>query len=407
MSVQLPQEMVDSIIDSVSQLAKPKSNVYLRMCSLVARSWVYRAQHHLFRSIVLHSPGSRCHPTTSLWKRKLGTRSDGPTLHVAHLTLERISSQEFRDFAPCLSTFRNLKNLSLRCWDSSDLDSRVFLSCFLSFAPSLTVLTLWCARHEHSHGLDLYTFITLVNSFPHLERLSLLNFHLHPSPKSSPKPRTRSSFTGELRIAMFTNEDLVLLSRISWKPRGLALEYTGHPITSFDGIVSSCGKHLQSIEVDSHTYGRSFDHTPLSWSIGSDVGFVIVLGKRLLESCLTLTDLSFYYHDPKSFDNQTSRLIISATSSGPSVITFIFRHDIIRFSEFLEGLHVRHPWHEVDGALSRLSSKRSGTPLAVNVLLDYAKCGATVIAELQDQIKQYRFLERFRKTNVVGVLGGY
>lgn len=131
-----------------------------------------------------------------------------------------------------------------------------------------------------------------------------------------------------------------------------------------------------------------------------------VLGKRLLESCLTLANLSFYYHDPKSFDNQTSRLIVSTTSSGPSAITFIFRHDIIRFSEFLQGLHVQHPWHEVDGALCRLSSKRSGIPLAVNILLDYAKCGVADIAELQDQIRQYRFLEGFRKTNVVGILGG-
>lgn len=67
---------------------------------------------------------------------------------------------------------------------------------------------------------------------------------------------------------------------------------------------------------------------------------------------------------------------------------------------------MQHPWREVDGALSRLSSKRSGTPLVVNLLLDYAKCGATEAAELQDQIKRYRFLERFRKTNVVGIIGG-
>lgn len=127
----------------------------------------------------------------------------------------------------------------------------------------------------------------------------------------------------------------------------------------------------------------------------------------MLESCLALSNLSFYYHDPRSFDNQTSRLILSATLSGPSVITFIFRHDIIRFSEFLQGLQVQHPWREVDGALSRLSSKRSGTPLAVNILLDYAKCGVTDTAELQDQIKQYRFLEKYRKTNVVGIIGGY
>ena len=257
MPVQLPQEMVDSVIDSVSRLAKPKSNVYLRICSLVARSWVYRAQHHLFRSIVLHSPGSRHRPTVSSWKRKFWTNPGGPTLHVVHLMLEHIGSREFRDFAPCLSTFRNLKHLSLHCWDSSNLDPGVFLACFSSFAPSLRGLTIWCACSEHSHGLDLYTFIALVNCFPHLERLSLLNFHLHSSPKPSPKSRTRSSFTGELRIAMFTNEDIVLLSRISWKPHSLALEYTGYPITSFDGIVSSCGKHLQSMEVDSHTYGRA------------------------------------------------------------------------------------------------------------------------------------------------------
>jgi len=260
MPVQIPQEMVDSIIDSVSQLGKPKSKAYLRACSLVARSWVYRAQHHLFRSIVLHSPGGHCHPTISLWERTFGISTGGPVLHVAHLTLERIGSKEFRDFAPCLSTFRNLAYLSLHCWDSSNLDPRTFLSCFSSFASSLRGFTIWCASRNHSHALDLSTFIALVNSFPHLEKLSLLNLHLEFPPKSSSKLRTRTSFTGELRIAMFTNEDLVLLSRISWKPRGLALEYTSHPITSFDGIVSSCRKHLQWIEVDSHAYGRDLDH---------------------------------------------------------------------------------------------------------------------------------------------------
>ena len=406
MPVQLPQEMVDSIIDSVSRLGKPKSKLYLRTCSLVARSWVHRAQHHLFRSIVLHSPGGHRHSTASLWKRNFGTTLDGPVLHVAHLTLEHIGSNDFRDLAPCLSTFRNLTHLSLHCWDSSNLNPRVILACFSSFASSLRSFTIWCATPKHSHGLDLSTFIALVNLFPHLERLSLLNFRLYSSPKTSSNSRTRSSFTGELRIAMFTNEDLVLLSRISWKPRGLALEYTGHPIASFDGIVSSCRKHMQSMEIDSHTYGRDFYHILLSWLTGSDTGFTLVLGKRLLESCLALTNLSFYYHDPRSFDNHTSRLILSATLSEPSVITFIFRHDIIRFSEFLQGLQIQHPWREVDGVLSRLSRKRSGTPLTVNVLLDYANCGATDTAELQDQIKQYRFLEKFRETNVVGILGG-
>ena len=260
MPVELPQEMVDSIIDSVSQLGTPKSKVYLRTCSLVARSWVHRAQHHLFRSVILHSPGSHCHPTISLWKRRFGTSPDGPVLHVAYLTLEPIGSNGFRDFAPWLSTFRNLTHLSLHCWDSSNLNPRVILACFSPFASSLRGFTIWCASRKHSHGLDLSTFIALVNLFPYLERLSLLNFHLHSPPKSSSKLRTRSSFTGELRIAMFTNEDLVLLSTISWKPRSLALEYTSHPITSFDGIVSSCRKYLESMEVDSHTYGRDPDH---------------------------------------------------------------------------------------------------------------------------------------------------
>jgi len=158
------------------------------------------------------------------------------------------------------------------------------------------------------------------------------------------------------------------------------------------------------VEIDSHTYGRDLDHIP---SQGSDVSSPLVLGRRLLESCLALSNLSFYYHDPRSFDNQTSRLILSATLSEPSMITFIFRHDIIRFSEFLQGLQVQHPWREVDGALSRLSNKQSGTPLVVNVLLGYGKFGATDVAELQDQIKRYRFLEKFRKTGVVGIIGGY
>ena len=71
------------------------------------------------------------------------------------------------------------------------------------------------------------------------------------------------------------------------------------------------------------------------------------------------------------------------------MIAFTFGHDIIHFSEFLQGLHLRHSRHGVDGVPCRLSNKRSGTPLAVNVLLDCAKCGATDITELQGQIESH------------------
>ena len=53
MTVSLPQEITDKIIDTVAKdqaLQVPT----LRTCSLVSRTWVYRSQKHLFSNIELH-----------------------------------------------------------------------------------------------------------------------------------------------------------------------------------------------------------------------------------------------------------------------------------------------------------------------------------------------------------------
>jgi len=179
------------------------------------------------------------------------------------------------------------------------------------------------------------------------------------------------------------------MSHISWEPCGSALEYTGYSAMKFGGIVSSCGKHTRSMEIDSHVYGRDFGYILVSSSTGSYVNFVLVLGRWLLESFLTLTSLSF--HPQPRFDNHTSRLSIHRQRRliRTSVITFAFGHDIVHFSGFLQDLHVRRSRHEVDGVLCRLSIRRPGTPLVANVLLDYAKYGAADVTESQGQTTQY------------------
>ena len=240
--------------------------------------------------------------------------------HFARLILEHISSHEFRDFPPSL--FRNLEYLSLRCWGSSNLN----LSCLFLVVRFIPQEFDYLVRRSQAHKLARPSRLyALVDPFLHLERLSFLNFHLYFSPRPSLKFRTHSSFTGEPWISMSTDEGLVLLSRISRKPRGLALEYTGHPITRRNHFPARRTPPVDGYgRTDSRCYLRFINHS-------SDVGFVVVLGRCLLDPCLILIDFSFYYRGPEGFDNQTSRF----TTSAASAVTSLFGHDIIRFYELL------------------------------------------------------------------------
>ena len=97
----------------------------------------------------------RCRHLTNNWrKRNVGTAPlDGVALHFAYLVLEYTSLQEFFGISPPSVDIPEPESLPLDCWDSPTTCAR--LSQPFSLALSLGSLTIWCAGHKFTRGLDL------------------------------------------------------------------------------------------------------------------------------------------------------------------------------------------------------------------------------------------------------------
>ena len=170
-----------------------------------------------------------------------------------------MTSHEFRDSAPCLSTFQNLQYLSLYRCDSLNLNPRIFPACFSLFSSHRS-LTIWCPVTSVYTG-STFAPIIAFDLFSHLEELSFLNFDLY----SPPKFRTPASFTGGLRVSVFTGKGLMLLSYVSWKSRGLAFKYALIGLWQYDQLRSPCRSYGDSLPRNAYLSYVQLSLVLLSW----------------------------------------------------------------------------------------------------------------------------------------------
>ena len=172
MTVSLPQEITDKIIDAVAK--DPALQIpNLRACSLVSRTWVYRSQKHLSSNIELH--GS----SIDNWRSAVRPGEDGPSHHVTRIhyhaghwdsyrILERPNNfyriRHSRD-DPHMSSFTNLQTLCLH-------RAALYRTTQLSIMQlRFTVRTL----ELEDCLMDINDFVNFLRPFTNLERVSLLN----------------------------------------------------------------------------------------------------------------------------------------------------------------------------------------------------------------------------------------
>jgi len=241
MTVDLPQEIVDKIIDEIADAVHDYHLriANLRACSLVSSIWLHRSQKYLFQEIRF------CTSDFLKWCKRIPPGENGPSRHT---TLIEFRSAAGPTCSPDhISSFTNLQALHL--WQIS-LDSNIYARSLSGLGSILRELLFRDCQIHFDH------FVSFVQPFTNLERLRLFNNHFAPG--------------GEIRVSDYKE------------------------LSCFKGTLEFRDTHQQDDSV-----GRFFHqlstlpsafHTLAFWNYGRVVGEVHEL---LAASRMTLTRLVF------------------------------------------------------------------------------------------------------------------
>ncbi|KAJ7768286.1 hypothetical protein B0H16DRAFT_312855 [Mycena metata] len=169
MSIQVPQELVDQIVDYLAH--DPSS---LKACSLVSRAWVLRTRPHLFRlcSLCLNSEN------IIAFRDLLASPMDCTFLpHVRSITARRnpLDSVDhcFNEIVPELQRLTGVHALEMITAISPDVDTdEIFRTGFIASFPRVTRLVLDCYFQGDTPQQPL-PLIETICLFPALEELDI------------------------------------------------------------------------------------------------------------------------------------------------------------------------------------------------------------------------------------------
>jgi len=139
----IPQELIDKIIDGVWDADDSPSHTTTKAASLISTAWVERSQHHLFHDIQFSTSGS-------YFRHWCGAVSPGPngvSRHVRSLTIRArgsdgrwIGKETFERGLPFLDSFRNVQVLRICYWDIEPFPPEMLTRYFASLGGSVRVL---------------------------------------------------------------------------------------------------------------------------------------------------------------------------------------------------------------------------------------------------------------------------
>jgi len=221
MQQQLPQELVNAIIDEIHLSTDSASS--LKFCALVAHPFLHQSQKNLF-SLVNLKEGS---PASSLHFSRLLSLSPHIAAHVNDLSIQ-CRSENWESVACILSAVSNLTRLRLSPeeppWYQRGTCIRAPFSARFSF-PHLRILEL--CLYEFA---DAFHFQSLFSGSPKLESLTLDDIAF-----SAPTISTGTSAP---------NDTAAVVSKLSLRNMtGLNIDSILHSFTVFDI------KHLHSLSV--------------------------------------------------------------------------------------------------------------------------------------------------------------
>jgi len=187
----LPQELIDKIVDEVSQY---NSMHALRACCLVQKRWVERSRKHLFKEISLYAMAR-----IRDWVKFIPLGPDGLCRHVRSLSYRQgkavLGPKQLLDRYPGhFTSFTRLEslqifNLSLRRFTSTAMKE--------TFGPVGRFMRSLVFKDI---VLTLNTLLMFLVHFPRLETLQLGD-NLSMVPEKEKRPPNLPSLTGELVLA--------------------------------------------------------------------------------------------------------------------------------------------------------------------------------------------------------------
>ena len=246
--MQLPQELVEHIIDCLSD-----DRQTLKTCSLVATTWLARSRHHLFNSISLNGEKAR----------KLRSEIRPGIEAISHLVRTLALHQAprghrwlgtvFLDTIPDhFSSFRHVEKLSVSWLDLDDFEPESLGRHFIHYGTSLRSLHLSYLSADYS---SLLTFLQL---FPYLEDLLIHTPDLCNDSPPERISRTAPTVHGFLNLLSFDSASSQFVSHLA----GLDLRFSSISVFNCDfssgfplnKLLEASSSTLRSLELEYITF---------------------------------------------------------------------------------------------------------------------------------------------------------
>lgn len=256
MSKQIPQELVDEVIDNLNN---PRD---LRACSLVSSGWLERSRRRLFANLALNTWNF------DRWRRNIPPGPNGVSAYVHSLTLRQARSivslepETLMEIMDHLTSFRRLKVLLLQDVNFDDFfDGPSLTQCFGHFGVSVKSL------HLHGIRADMSTMLFFISLFPNIDHLMINSPVL--SNGETKVPKGAFPLRGTLRLSGLGATNSTLLQGILLVPLRLEELSITHSQIANSGVlnrlIEACGQTLKKVELAYVTSGAC--HIPtLYWN---------------------------------------------------------------------------------------------------------------------------------------------
>ena len=248
----LPWEICDYIIDSSHN--DPGT---LKQCSLVSKSWVPRAQNHLFSDITLtleHYPK---------WRKTFSDPANSPACHTRVLKVD--GALEDGEEMKWIESFPHVERLVLECawWEPFNA---LYLAPFKRLAPSLKSL------HVNSTVFPYLQAFGRICSLPLLKDLTLrANDIYHNSSARLPTPTPSPTLTGTLKLSVLKGMETTL-SLLLGLQGGLRfqklqlLHCRARDLALVEELVEACSGTLECLDAACEIFGALGLVSPLDRS---------------------------------------------------------------------------------------------------------------------------------------------
>ena len=167
----LPQELIDKIIDAVWDADDSQSHTTTKAASFISRPWVDRSQHHLFHSVQFSSVGDQF----GRWCNVVTPGPNGVSRHIRSLTIQArgldgwwINEDSLEQALPYFNSFRSVQILRVLNWNVEPFPPEMLARCFTPFAGDIRLLQ-W-DPHQHT---TRQAWIRIVELFPSVDHLLL------------------------------------------------------------------------------------------------------------------------------------------------------------------------------------------------------------------------------------------